>query len=131
MLETFTLNVIGMDALLDHPGLKHSVLCLLCAYTPFNRCELCELLLGGTGATRDSLDQVRDLGFHVIVTANSKGQLWMQHGAGLAATLGSEVVAVDRMDNDQVSLRVRALAEFWEETGRRLFGRRGVWTGDG
>lgn len=78
-------------------------------YTPSNRCEL---LLGGAGATRDSLDQVRDLGFHVIVTANSKGQLWMQHGAGLAATLGSEVVAVDRMDTDQVSLRVRLLADF-------------------
>lgn len=52
--------------------------------------------------TRESLDQVRDLGFHVMVTANSKGLLWTQHGAGLAATLGSEVVAVDRMDDDEV-----------------------------
>lgn len=51
---------------------------------------------------RESLDQVRDLGFHVMVTANSKGLLWTQHGAGLAATLGSEVVAVDRMDDDEV-----------------------------
>lgn len=37
-----------------------------------------------------------------MVTANTKGQLWTQHGAGLAATLGSEVVAVDRMDDDEV-----------------------------
>ncbi|CAM9760825.1 unnamed protein product, partial [Choristocarpus tenellus] len=48
---------------------------------------------------RESLDQVRDLGFHVLVTANRKGQLWSQHGAGLASTLGSEVVNVDRMDD--------------------------------
>ena len=51
---------------------------------------------------RESLDQVRDLGFHVMVTANAEGLLWTQHGAGLAATLGSEVVAVDRMDDDEV-----------------------------
>ncbi|CAN0011259.1 unnamed protein product, partial [Ectocarpus sp. 4 AP-2014] len=53
---------------------------------------------------RESLDQVRDLGFHVMVTANSKGLLWTQQGAGLAATLGSEVVAVDRMDDDECKL---------------------------
>lgn len=53
-------------------------------------------------ACRESLDQVRDLGFHVMVTANSKGLLWTQQGAGLAATLGSEVVAVDRMEDDEV-----------------------------
>lgn len=54
---------------------------------------------------RESLDQVRDLGFHLLVTANSKGLLWTQHGAGLAATLGSEVVAVERMDDDEVYIR--------------------------
>lgn len=53
---------------------------------------------------RESLDQVRDLGFHVMVTANAEGLLWTQHGAGLAATLGSEVVAVDRMDDDEVRM---------------------------
>lgn len=51
------------------------------------------------------MDQVRDLGFHLLVTANSKGLLWTQHGAGLAATLGSEVVAVERMDDDEVRIR--------------------------
>lgn len=60
---------------------------------------------------RESLDQVRDLGFHVMVTANSKGLLWTQHGAGLAATLGSEVVAVDRMDDDEVRVCVCACQE--------------------
>eukprot|EP00752_Nemacystus_decipiens_P010432 g9296.t2 len=56
---------------------------------------------------RESLDQVRDLGFHVMVTANSKGLLWTQQGAGLAATLGSEVVAVDRMNDDDCKLLLK------------------------
>lgn len=66
-------------------------------------------------STRESLDQVRDLGFHVMVTANCKGQLWTQHGAGLAATLGSEVVAADRMDDEQVRTPGRVALDLHRE----------------